>query len=148
MSRRLADERGSALVLAMGVLVVLTGIALIIVALAVSNKKSEFATVTQNRAFYSADAAGEAGINWVRTQLNPPGLLDGQNHVYIAAGYVPLTTDQNYKFDVAYVRKHFRPGWSLEYKDFEYRIDAGGTSVQQSEAAIEVGALRLYKEGY
>lgn len=148
MRAALADERGSALILAIGSLVVLAAIAVVIVSIAVSEKKSQFATYTHSRAFYSADAAGEAGINWIRMQLSPPGLLDAQKNVFVAGGFTALSTDHSYKYDVRFVRKHFRPGWSLEYKDFEYLIEADGASVQQSEAAIEVSAMRLYKEGY
>lgn len=78
----------------------------------------------------------------------PPGLIDVQNHVYVAGSFTPLTTGNSYKYDIQFLRKHFRPGWSLEYKDFEYLVDADGASVQQSEAAIEVDATRLFKEGY
>ncbi len=149
MKHTLADERGSALILAIGVLVVLAAIAGVIVSIAISEKKSQSATYTGSRAFYSADAAGEAGINWIRTQPSPPGLLDAQKNVFLSGGYIPLNPTHSYKFDVQYVGKHFRPGWDAEYyKDFEYRIDANGASVQQSESAVEVSALRLYKEGY
>lgn len=148
MKLPLADERGSALILAIGVLVVLAAIAVVIVSVAVSEKKSQFATYTHSRAFYSSDAAGEAGINWIRIQPSPPGLLNAAKDVYLSGAYVPLTPTHSYKFDIKYVRKHFRPGWGLEYKDFEYLIDADGASVQQSESAVEVNALRLYKEGY
>lgn len=148
MKARLADESGSALILAIGVLVVLAAIAVVIVSLAISEKKSQFSTFTHSRAFYSADAAGEAGVNWIRQQPAPPGLLDAQNNVFLSGGFTALSADHSYKFDVKYVKKHFRPGWSLEYKDFEYLVDADGVSVQQSEAAIEVDAMRLFKEGY
>jgi Tfp pilus assembly protein PilX len=148
MTTPLANERGSALVLAIGVLVVLAALAVIIVSIAVTEKKSEFASYTHSRAFYSADAAGEAGVNWVRMQPSPPAMVNAQKDVYVSGGFTALSADHTYKYDVRFVKKHFRPGWGLEYKDYEYTIDADGASVQQSEAAIEVSALRLYKEGY
>jgi Tfp pilus assembly protein PilX len=148
MKEFMKDERGSALLLSIGVLVILAVIAVVIVSIAVSEKKAQFSTFTQSRAFYSADAAGEAGINWIRIQPGPPSIVDAANHVFVAGSYIPLSTDHSYKYDVTFVRKHFRPGWSLEYKDFEYLIDADGTSVQQSQAGIAVNATRLFKEGY
>lgn len=148
MKRILGDESGSALLLAIGVLVILAGIAAVIVSIAISEKKSEFAEYTHDRAFYSADAAGEGGINWLKGQTSPPPLLDVSNNVYISGAYVPLSTGHNYKYDIRYVTKRFRAGWSLEYRDYEYLVTAAGSSVQQADAAVEVDATRLYKEGY
>jgi Tfp pilus assembly protein PilX len=144
----LRDERGSALLLSIGVLVILAAIAVVIVSIAVSEKKSQFATLTQSRAFYSADAAGEAGINWIRIQNSPPSHLDAQKHVYIAGSYTPLSADHSYKCDVTFVTKSPAYGWDADYKNFEYLIDGSGTSVQQSDAAIQVNATRLFREGY
>jgi Tfp pilus assembly protein PilX len=148
MTKRLANERGSALVLAIGVLAILALLAVIVVSIASSEKWTEFAEYTHQRAFYSADAAGEAGLNWIRLQPNPPAIIDANNNVFVAGGFTPLSGDHNYKFDVQYVRKRFRAGWSLEYKDYEYAIDAEGASAKQSEAAIDIQALRLFREGY
>lgn len=148
MKRLLGDESGSALLLAIGVLVILAGIAAVIVSIAVSEKKSQFAEFTHDRAFYSADAAGEGGINWLKGQLAPPPLLDVSNNVYLSGGYSALSTGHSFKYDIRYLTKRFRPGWSLEYRDYEYLVSAAGASVQQADAAVEVDATRLYKEGY
>jgi Tfp pilus assembly protein PilX len=144
----LSNERGSALVLALGVLVVLSVLAVVIVSVASSDRWTAFSEYTNTRAFYSADAASEASINWLRMQAQPPAIVDGSNHVYVAGGFTALNSDANYKSDVTFVRKHFRPGWSSEYKDYEYVITADGASVKSSSAAVDVSALRLYREGY
>jgi hypothetical protein len=136
------------MVLAIGVLGVLAVLALVIVSIAVSEKKTESAQYSADRAFYSADAASEAGIAWIRMQSSPPSVMDANKNVYLAGGYTLLSGDHNYKYDIRFVRKHYRPGWSLDYKDFEYVIQAQGASAQQSEAKIEVNAMRLYREGY
>lgn len=148
MTYQPADERGSAMVLALGVLAVLALLSIVVVMIASSEKWTESGEYAHSRAFYSADAAGEAGLNWVRAQGRPPSILDANRSVYLSGGYTPLSSDHNYKYDVRYLRKHFRPGWSLEYKDYEYAIEADGASARQSEAAIEVRATRLFKEGY
>jgi hypothetical protein len=148
MSERQLNERGSVMVLVLGIVAALTGLALIIVAIASSDKWTSFFEYTNSRAFYSADAASEAGINWIRMQSSPPPVLDGNGRVRVAGGFTPLSGDHNYKSDIKFVRKRFRPGWSLEYKDYEYDIEAAGTSAKESEAAVDVRASRLFKEGY
>jgi len=148
MKRFMGDESGSALLLAIGVLVILAGIAAVIVSIAVSEKKSQFAEFNHDRAFYSADAAGEGGINWLKGQLSPAPLLDGMNNVYLSVGYTPLTTAHSYKYDIRQMGKQARWGWGNGYYDWEYLISASGSSSQQADAALEVDATRLYKEGY
>ncbi len=142
------DERGSAMVLALGVLTVVAILAIIIIAVVVSEKRTSASAYAQDRAFYSADAATEAAVNWIRNQRSPAAIVDSVNTVGTSAGTVALATDHSYTFDVTYVRRQFRPGWSAEYKDYVYRIETEGTSAQQSQAALEVNATRLYREGY
>jgi hypothetical protein len=148
MIDRTNNERGSAMVLAIGVLAVLAVLAAIILTVVVAEKRTAFSEYANKRAFYSADAASEAGVNWIQRQASPPALVDSLRHVYVAPGFTSLTSDHRYKYDVQFVRRRFRPGWSVEYKDFEYRVDATGVSAQQSESAIELTATRLYREGY
>lgn len=145
---RPSNERGSALVLALGVLVVLGVLAVVIVSVATSDRWTASSEYTNNRAFYSADAASEASINWIRMQGTPPPILDGSNRVFIGGSFTTLSTGHTYKADVTFISKRFRPGWSTEYKDYEYTITADGASSQQSAAAVDVSALRLFREGY
>jgi Tfp pilus assembly protein PilX len=140
-------ERGAAMVLALGVLAVLAILAIVIVTVVVSEKRTASSAYALDRAFYSADAATEAGVNWLHGQLSPPATVDTANTVR-AQGSVVLTADHSYQFGVKYVTMQYRPGWSVEYKDYIYRVEASGTSVQQSQAALQVNAMRLYREGY
>jgi hypothetical protein len=148
MRASFANNKGIAMVVALAFIFGLSVIATIIVAVATSEKKSAFNDYTYSRSFYSADAGGEAAINWLRIQNSPPGLLDTLKHVYVPSGYSSIASDHKYKHDVRYIRKKLRPGWSHHYKDFEYTINAEGASVQDSESQVEVQALRLFKEGY
>lgn len=148
MKQRQSSERGSAMVMALGALAILAVIAIVIVAVVVSEKRTSFSEYVGSRSFYSADAASEAGVNWIRHQYTPPTVVDTLNNVRATTTYTPIGNDNRYKFDVRYMRKRYRPGWSSEYKDYEYRVDATGTSAQATQAAIEVKATRLYREGY
>lgn len=141
-------ERGSAMVLAIGVLAVIAVMAVVIISVVVSEKRTSSSAYAFDRAFYSADAASEAGVNWIRGQLSPAATVDTLNHVRLSTGVIDLSTDHHYEFEVEYVGKQHRPGWSVEYKDYMYRVEADGTSAQQSQAALQVNATRLYREGY
>jgi Tfp pilus assembly protein PilX len=141
-------ERGSAMVMALGALVILAVIALSIVTIVTSEKRTGFSEYTGSRSFYSADAASEAGVNWVKHQYTPPPVVDGAQHVLASTQYTTTQNNNRYRFDVSYVRKRYRAGWSVEYKDYEYRVDALGASTQASEASIQLNATRLYREGY
>lgn len=141
-------ERGSAMVLAIGVLAVVAVMAVVIMAVVISEKRTSSSAYAHDRAFYSADAATEAGVNWIRGQLSPAATVDTLNHVRLTTGVIALSADHRYEFEVEYLGKQHRPGWSVEYKDYIYRVEASGTSAQQSQAALQVNATRLYREGY
>lgn len=136
------------MVLTLGVLAILAVIAIAVVAVVISEKRTTFAEYAGARAFYSADAASEAGVNWIRHQYSPPVPVDIASHVHVDTTYTTMSQNNLYKYDVTYIRKRYRSGWSAEYKDYEYRVDAVGASTQQSQSAIEVRATRLYREGY
>lgn len=148
MTERVSNERGAAMVLVMGVLTALAVLAMVVMAIVTSEKRTSFAEYTNNRSFYSADAAGEAGLAWIRRQASPPALVDSLNRVSVSAGYTALSNDHRFRYDVAFVQQRFRPGWSAEYLDYEYLVQAKGASVQNSEAAIDLGAVRVFREGY
>ena len=148
MTQPPANERGAAMVLAIGAIAVLAVLAVVVVAIVIAEKKTSLSDYSGSRSFYSADAATEAGVNWIRKQNIPAQFVDGNNNVVVATAFTTLSSDHGYKYDIQFVRKRVRSGWSVEYKDYEYRITATGASVQGSQSAVEVGATRLYREGY
>jgi Tfp pilus assembly protein PilX len=141
-------QRGSAMVLAIGVLAVIAVMAIVIVAIVISEKRTSASAYTQDRAFYSADAATEAGSNWLLNQLSPAATVDSVNTVLPSQTGIVLGTDRSFTYGISYVSRRFRPGWSAEYKDYVYNVQGTGTSVQQSQAKLQVNASRLYREGY
>lgn len=136
------------MVLVIGVLAVLAVLAVVALTVVVMEKRSSSAEYSRNRSFYSADAAGEAGIAWVRRQPSPPSLVDSLGHVAVANGYATLSREHRYQYDVRFVRQRVRPGWSVEYNDYEYVVQARGASAQEAQAAVELTATRMFREGY
>lgn len=148
MRSLLRNENGYAMVITLAFLMALSLLAVIIVNVATSEKQTTFNETTHTQAFYAADAGGEAAINWLRFQNSPPPQLDNNGHVFVPTGYTSLSTKNDYRYDVQYKGKTWRPGWSSQYKDFIYQIDSNGASSRDSESSVEVQALRLYREGY
>jgi hypothetical protein len=143
-----AEERGSALVLILGSLLVFSALAIIAVSIVTSDKRSAATEYTHNKAFYSADAATEAGLNWLLMQPTPPPLLDADSNVRLAGAPTGLGAGHEYSFGVQYVTKRFRAGWTLDYRDYEFNVEADGASARQAAASVDLVATRLYREGY
>lgn len=148
MQRNLGNERGSALVMVIGVLAVLAVLAAIALTVVSTEKRTATSEYSNSRSFYSADAASEAGVNWIHRQASPPMLVDTLSHVTTNATYTTITSDNRYRYDVKYEGRRFRRGWSVEYKDYQYTVEARGASSQDAEAAVQVTATRLFREGY
>jgi hypothetical protein len=148
MHSLMKDERGNAMVIALAFITILALLAAVVANVATSEKKTTFNETMHAQAFYSADAGGEAAINWIRFQARPPLQLDNEGTVFAPAGYSRLQDKDQYKYGVQYEGKQFRPGWSHEYKDFRYEVESDGASAARSAAEIEVNVLRLYREGY
>jgi hypothetical protein len=149
MRSLLRNEHGYAMVITLAFIMGLSLLAVIVVNVATSEKQTAFNETTHTQAFYAADAGGEAAVNWLRFQTSPPArVASGDNHVFVPTGYTPLGSKNDYRYDVEYMGKTFRPGWSTEYRDYIYDIDADGASSQASQATVAVQALRLYREGY
>jgi hypothetical protein len=144
----LNNEKGAALIVTLMMIAGLAVIGGIIVVIAASEKQVVFNESTHMRSFYSADAGGEAAINWLRTQGSPPDILDGANNVFVPSGQTSLSSDHRYQFGIQYTGKRPRPGWSKEWKDFDYLVDSDGESVRDSRSEVELQTSRLFQEGY
>lgn len=148
MNNILKDDKGVAMVVMLVFITCLALLAVIIVSVSISEKKTTHNEYTTMRSFNSADAGAEAAVNWLRLRPFPPDMIDSDKHVFVPAGYTQLSDDHRYQFDVTYDRKRIRPGWGTQYKDFEYDIVGMGESSQNSESEVALHAKRLFKEGY
>jgi Tfp pilus assembly protein PilX len=148
MNNLILGEKGFAMVSAIAFIAILATIATISIWVAGIEKRVSFSSETHQGSFYAADAGGEAGINWIRTQPTPPNFIGMTKDVYNQASYANLDDDQQYRFNMTYVQKRPRPGWSTEYKDFDYRVLSDGSSVNDNQSQLELNLSRLFKEGY
>jgi Tfp pilus assembly protein PilX len=142
------DRDGFAMVTAMLVVLVLSVLAVGAAWLASSEKKTTLAEATHLRSVYSADAGGEAAINFVRVSNLPPQILDFGTMAVRNQPTTALEGSQQFSYDVNFERKRLKPGWSVEYLDYDYQIGSQGQASRQGQSGVQVVVSRMYKEGY
>lgn len=142
------DRRGFALVTTLLIILVLSVIAVGAAWLASTEKRVSFAEGVHIRATFAADAGGEAGINFLRLAADPPPIIDFADFLVRSEGATAVQGSQNYAYNAHYVRKRPRPGWGVNFRDYDYRIDSQGAASVAGQSGVELIASRLFKEGY
>ena len=142
------DREGFALVTTLLMVLVLGVIAVGVVWMANSEKKTSFAEQVHVTSLFSADAGGEAGINFVRIADAPPQIVDFGTMTVGSTGETGLSGSQTYEYDCRYIQKRPKPGWGVDYLDYDYRINSHGEASQDGQSNVGVVVSRLFKEGY
>ncbi len=146
-SKKVGRE-GFALVTTLLMVLVLGVIAIGVVWIANSEKKTAFAEQVHVTSVFSADAGGEAGINFVRVADTPTQIQDFGTMSVGSIGDTGLQGSQSYDYDCRYVQKRPKPGWGVDYLDYDYRINSHGEAGQSGQSDVAVIVSRLFKEGY
>lgn len=142
------DREGFALVTTLLMVLVLGVIAVGVVWMANSEKKTSFAEQVHVTSLFSADAGGEAGINFVRIADAPPQIVDFGTMTVGSTGETGISGSQTYEYDCRYIQKRPKPGWGVDYLDYDYRINSHGEASQDGQSNVGVVVSRLFKEGY
>lgn len=145
---RTDGREGFALVTAVLVVLVLSVLAVGVAWIAGTEKKTTHAESVRVRSLFAADAGGEAGINFIRTSDSPPRIIDFGDNSVRNQGATGLVGSQNYAYEALYLRRVPKPGWGVDYKDYDYRIGADGRAARDGQASVDVVVSRLFKEGY
>lgn len=142
------DREGFALVTTVLVVLVLSILAVAVAFIASAEKKTSFAEGVHVSSVFSADAGGEAAINFLRTSSTPPRIVDfGDNTVRNQAN-TALHGSQSFVYDARYLSKRPKPGWGMDYLDYDYEIGSQGLASVKGNSSVNVVASRLFKEGY
>jgi Tfp pilus assembly protein PilX len=139
---------GFAMVTALLVVLVLSVLAVGAAWLARSEKKTTVAESVHLRSVFAADAGGEAAINFVRTSNLPPQILDFGTMAVRNQTTTTLEGSQQYSYDVNFERKRLKPGWGVDYLDYDYEIGSQGQASRLGQSGVQVVVSRMYKEGY
>ena len=142
------DREGFAMVTTLLMVLVLSVLAVGVVWMASSEKKTTFAEQNHISSLFSADAGGEAGINFVRLSSTPPRIISFADSTVRNQGETTLHDSQNYDFNCAYSGKTRRMGWGVNYLNYNYRIDSNGAAATTGKSGVELVVNRLYREGY
>jgi len=142
------NREGFAMVTTLLVVLILSVLAVGVVWIASSEKKTTFAEGVHVASVFAADAGGEAGINFIRVSDAPPTINDfGTMNVRNQAETV-LEGTKAYSYNANYLSKRPKPGWGTDYLDYDYRIGSLGTASQSGQSGVAVVVSRLYREGY
>ncbi len=142
------NREGFALVTTLLIVLVLSVLAVAVAWMATSEKKISFAEGVHIRSVFSADAGGEAGINFLRLADAPPHITDYADSLVLNIGETAVLNSQTFEFDCYYAGKSPRPGWGVEFMDYDYRVSSTGRASTSGESQVQMVASRLFKEGY
>ena len=145
---RPVNREGFAMVTTLLIVLVLAVIAVGVVWLATSEKKTVFAGMVHEQSLFSADAGGEAAINFVRFSDFPPQIQDFGTMSVSIVGETTIVGSQTYEYSCLFETKRPRPGWGVEYADYDYLVLSRGTASIEGESGIQLAVSRLFKEGY
>ncbi|MEN8007278.1 MAG: pilus assembly PilX N-terminal domain-containing protein [Candidatus Krumholzibacteriota bacterium] len=142
------DREGFAMVTTLLIVLVISVLAVGVAWIAGSEKKTTFAESVHVQSIYSADAGGEAAINFLRMSDIPPLRIDTGTGLVRSQAVTNLQGSQTFDYRAFFVIRRARPGWGEDYLDYDYRIASHGNASRLGESGVELVVSRLYKEGY
>lgn len=146
--RRAAGREGFALATTLLIILVLGVIAIGAAWLASGERKTSYAEAVHSRAVFAADSGTEAAINFLRLTDDPPPITDFSDFTVREVGETQVDEGQRYQYDCRWDRKRPRPGWGVEYLDYDYTVLSTGGAGPEGRTAVQIVASRLFREGY
>ncbi len=141
------NRRGFALVTTLLIVLVLSILALGAAWLSTTEKTTSFAEGVHIRSILSADAGSEAGINFLRVADNPPALYSADGLV-AQTQEITISGSQSFSFQCVFVGQSARPGWGVEFPDYDYEIRSTGHASAKGRSLVKVIASRMFHTGY
>ncbi len=150
MHKNETNREGFAMVTTLLVVLILSVLAVGVAWIASAEKKTTFAEGVHVASVFAADAGGEAGINFIRISDSPPTINDFGTMNVRNQGETVLEAEGSkaYSYNADYLTKRPKPGWGVDYLDYDYRIGSRGTASQNGVSGVTVVVSRLYREGY
>ncbi len=152
MNREEMNREGFAMVTTLLVVLILSVLAVGAVWMATSEKKTSFAEGVHVASVFAADAGGESGINFIRLSDSPPVVTDFATMNVRNQGDTALEGSQSYSYNATFINNppigKPKPGWGMDYQDFDYRIGSRGTAGQKGDSGVDVVLSRMFRTGY
>jgi hypothetical protein len=148
----IANDRGSALVVALLVLVLLTLIGISATTTSTIEVQMAGSEKVYDMAFYAAESGWQTSLNWLDAQY--PGVtqnlgLDEESETFIQEKYnnpdfivLAEDNDTEYSVKIEFVGTRAVPGYGTNFRRFNYRVDSTGkvdlTGIGPGNARSEV----------
>ncbi len=142
------DREGFALVTTLLIILVLSIIAVGAVWMANSEKRITFAESVHVEAVFSADAGGEACVNYLRLVDGPPSIIDFGDMTVHEVAETGIQGSQRYRYSCRFLKKTPKPGWGVNFLDYDYNVVTQGEASNDGQSGVALVAARLFREGY
>ena len=154
----IANDRGSALVVALLILVLLTLMGISATTTSTIEVQMAGNEKFHEMAFYAAESGWQEALNWLDRQY--PGITEqvGWNassgtfvtgDKYGAPDYIPLADDNNtgYYLKIDFAGTTPVAGYSSDYRRFNYRVNSVGMGPGNARSVVEVTAGKVFDMG-
>lgn len=151
------EERGATIVIVMLVSVVLALFGVV----SLMTSRTEVLIVGNDKlhrqAFYTAESGWQVAANWLVSVY--PGITDARDTNDVAKylsddpedarEWIAMHDNANLKYALAiqFVQAVNTPGYSTDFKRFDYRVDTTGRWEGKAETQIRIGAGKVYYLG-
>ena len=150
----IANDRGSALVVALLVLVLLTLMGISATTTSTIEVQMAGNEKVHDMAFYAAESGWQTSLNWLDRQY--PGVTqnlgwdeDSQTFVvenYNTSDYIVLADDNDteYSVTIAFVGTRAVPGYGTNFRRFNYMVDSTGLGPGHARSKVRVVAGKIF----
>ncbi len=150
----IANDRGSALVVALLVLVLLTLMGISATTTSTIEVQMAGNEKFHDLAFYAAESGWQTSLNWLDRQY--PGVtqnlgwdVDSKNFVlenYNTPDYIVLAEDNDteYSVKIEFVGTRAVPGYGTNFKRFNYRVNSVGIGPGNARSEVSVVAGKIF----
>lgn len=154
---RLKSEKGSAILIAVFVLFILTLLGLYAntsstVDMHIASNDRDYVQV-----FYAAESGWQVTVSWLDAQYPLPtvnigldmsgGSVNFTSSKYATPDSNSLDNDNSYKAIAEYSGTQKAPGYSTDFRSFMYTVTATGNGNQNAESQVAVTAQKIEKVG-
>ncbi len=152
----IANDRGSALVVALLVLVLLTLMGISATTTSTIEVQMAGNEKFHEMAFYAADSGWQEALNWLDRQY--PGITDNRRWDAVddtfspkdendpPPDYISLAVDNStaYRVEIDFVGTRAVPGYGTNFRRFNYRVNSVGFGPRNARSEVSVVAGKIF----
>ena len=150
----IANDRGSALVIALLVLVLLTLMGISATTTSTIEVQMAGNEKFHDMAFYAAESGWQTSLNWLDRQY--PAVTqnlgwDGVSETFVEANYntpdyivLARDNDTEYSVTIEFVGTRAVPGYGTNFRRFNYRVDSTGIGPGDARSEVRVVAGKIF----